>query len=96
MTSNLRRYWFRFGELPPFTILRLGCGITAFNKDDAIVLLRERVFAGREMPTIAEVTEDVDISTLDRGHVLPNMGVVGIRGVWFPLGYEQADNARRG
>jgi hypothetical protein len=30
------------------------------------------------------VTEDVDIQTLDQGHVLPNMGVPSERGVWFP------------
>jgi len=29
----------------------------------------------------------VDVSTLDHGHVLPNMEVVLLRGVWFPKGY---------
>ena len=40
-----------------------------------------------ELPTIAVLIEDVDVSTLDAGHVLPNMSPPVRRGVWFPLGY---------
>jgi hypothetical protein len=31
-----------------------------------------------------EVIEDIDISLLDQNHVIPNMGVVTFKGVWFP------------
>lgn len=31
--------------------------------------------------------EDVDVSTLDPEHVLPNTGVPAARGIWFPLGH---------
>lgn len=41
----------------------------------------------QEMPPIADAIEDVDISTLDLGHVGPNMEVPVFRGVWFPKGY---------
>jgi hypothetical protein len=84
-----RRYWFRFeiSDIP--TPLNLGCGVTACDYDDALTLLRERVFPGRELPRIVECIEDVDVSTLDRNHVRPNMGVVVYPGVWFPLGYER-------
>jgi len=39
------------------------------------------------MPEIKKVIENVDVSTLDAGHVLPNMSPPNIRGVWFPLRY---------
>ena len=38
----------------------------------------------RPLPPIRRVTEDVDVRTLERGHVCPNMGVVIWRGVWYP------------
>lgn len=88
MANHLHRYWFRFegepNDLPPG--VGLGCGVTACKFGDALGLLRARVFAGA-LPTVTEVIEDVDVSTLDPGHVLPNMAPPGLRGIWFPLGY---------
>jgi hypothetical protein len=65
----------------------MGCGVTAHDYDDALALLRETVFGGAELPKVAAVAEDVDISTLDVRHVRPNMGNPTMRGVWFPMGY---------
>lgn len=61
--------------------------MTARDHDDAIDILGRTVFKGRTMPAIASVIEDVDISTLDPGHVIPNMDVPVFRGVWLPKGY---------
>lgn len=86
---TLRRYWFRFAvnsaALPPG--LRLGCGVTAYDYDDAMSILKAKVFAGGAVPAIDDVKEDVDVSQLDPGHVLPNMLPPSDRGVWFPMGY---------
>jgi hypothetical protein len=88
---NLHRYWFKF-ELtmadphPPGVLL--GCGVTAFSQSDALDLMKERVFTKFPFPPVKSVQEDVDVSTLDRGHVLPNMGNVLKRGIWFPIGYD--------
>jgi hypothetical protein len=86
----MRRYWFEFVyegyEDIPFG-LRMGCGVTASTQDEALGLIKERVFEGRELPPILRVVSDVDISTLDEGHVRPNMGIPVVRGIWFPLGY---------
>jgi hypothetical protein len=65
--------------------LNLGCGISAYNLADAKQLLTDQVFTTYGPREIAEVTEDVDISTLDELHVRPNMGLPVKRGVWFPL-----------
>lgn len=85
----LRRYWIEFypsTEQPPLG-LRLGCGVTAYDESDALGLIQTRVFGGAPLPDIAQITPDVNISTLDEKHVRPNMGVCSRRGVWFPLGY---------
>lgn len=86
----IKRFWFKFSELQKQSLplgIHHGCGLSAYNYDDAIVLLKEKVFESSELPPIENMIEDVDVSTLDSGHVLPNMGDVTVRGVWFPLGY---------
>ena len=85
--KELRRFWFRFEGLSRPSALGLGCGVTALDKADALSLLRERVFAGSPLPAISECVEDVDLSTLDTRHVLPNVGDVTGRGIWFPQGH---------
>jgi len=82
---RLRRFWFSFEGLPPLSVLQLGCGVTAYTYDDAVRVLKDRVL-GQSLPACS-VVEDVDIRTLDENQVRPNMGVVTLRGIWFPLGY---------
>ncbi len=65
---------------------RMGCGVTAFTRDDAFALLLSVWPATGNGPVIISVSEDVDVRTLDQKHVIPNMGDVTRRGVWFPLG----------
>ena len=84
--NDLTRFWFTFPSSPRPGALNLGCGITAYNYEDALALLRDRVFGGND-PVIATFEENVDVSKLDQKHVIPNMGVAATRGVWFPLGY---------
>lgn len=86
--STLKRYWFVFERSSKPTILNAGCGVTAYSYDDAICILRERLFDGVS-PTILESQENIDISTLDQKHVIPNMGSILARGIWFPLGYNE-------
>ncbi|SEO63322.1 hypothetical protein SAMN05192574_11056 [Mucilaginibacter gossypiicola] len=87
----MTRFWFKFGfnnsEVIPYGT-RLGCGITAYNYEDAVAILTEKVFRNNPLADIAQCIENVDISTLDEGHVLSNMDQPNVRGVWFPLGYQ--------
>lgn len=83
----LRLYWFELNggtSLPPGT--KRGAGVAAFDRSDAEDILRRQVFGGAP-PPIRDCIEDIDVSTLDPGHVLPNMAPPNERGVWFPLGY---------
>ncbi len=81
----LTRFWFAFDRSDRLPLgATMGCGVTAFTRDDAVSLLREKVFHAIPLPPLTKVIESVDVSTLDAGHVLPNMGDPTIRGVWFP------------
>lgn len=81
----LHRYWFKFSHISTPSVLNMGCGITAYDLDDAKSLLHEKVFSVHGSGDIAEVIIDVDIRTLDQGRVIPNMAPPSNRGVWFPL-----------
>jgi homoserine kinase len=62
----------------------LGIGVTALTEAEAMALAegeRRRSFPNA---TIVDVVPDVDVSTLDPRHVLPNMGPSAVRGVWYP------------
>jgi hypothetical protein len=83
----LTRYWFKFELLPPYHPLRKGCGVTAYTYNDAMKLLMQSLFKDTPMPPVQEVIENIDISTLDQKHIIPNMESPTWRGVWFPKGY---------
>jgi hypothetical protein len=93
--TNLRKFWFKFERLPAPTAINLGCGVTAHSREDALALLKERVFGNNPVPPIVEVVEDVTEAALERKHVLPNLGNVEERGVWFPQGYYEPGNRRK-
>ncbi len=85
------RYWLKFDstnadKLPPG--LQIGCGVTALNFNDALSIVKENIFKGQEIPELRDQKENIDISTLDQRHVVPNMKDPTLRGIWFPLGYE--------
>jgi hypothetical protein len=74
---HLRRFWFRTAE-------GLGIGATAYSEDEARDLAREAADRLARNFEVIETILDVDVRTLDQGHVLPNMGPPNLRGVWFP------------
>ena len=87
--NQLVRYWFRFEPHTSPHVLNLGCGISAYGYDDALALLRDKVFKDVALPRIIEVKENVDVSLLDHKHVLPNMENPTVRGIWFPMRYAE-------
>lgn len=83
--SGLRRYWIHLGSPSELPIgFRMGAGVTAFTRDDAIALLLKVWPIDAEGPVILDVSEDIDLTVLDQSHILPNVGDVTRRGVWFP------------
>ena len=92
MKNNLKRYWFEFEIDCAFNYtagIGRGCGVTAIDYEDAIKMMEEKMFTEIRSPRILKTIENIDIRQLDQKHVIPNMGVVVQRGIWFPLGYEE-------
>ena len=80
----LHRYWLKFKPFSQPTSISLGCGIAAENIAAALAIFREQILPSEPNCQIDQIIEDVDIRTLDEGHVRPNMEVPVWRGVWFP------------
>jgi hypothetical protein len=91
MIDGLTRFWIELDWLAegrrPAAGTRIGIGVTATDRRDALRLVAHRVFGDGPLPPIKEIREGVDVSSLDPRYVLPNMGPPHVRGVWFPLGY---------
>ncbi len=75
--AQLLRFWFRTAE-------GLGIGATGFSEEDAKALARSAADRLSLSFEVLEVVADIDVRTLDQGHVIPNMGPPNVRGVWFP------------
>lgn len=91
----LHRYWLEFDRTGSAESLAgrgllLGCGVTAFSPEDATQLVHACIFGQASMPAVVRIIEDVDITTLDAGHVLPNMTEPVSRGIWYPSGYRSS------
>ena len=57
-------------------------GVSAYSLEDALALLAA---SGYDVnPSTATVRTDVRVSDLDQFHVVPNMGTIVRRGVWYP------------
>ena len=72
----LTRFWFQ-------TSNGLGYGVTAETQEVAESMLES---FGYPLPgqAILGVVKDVRADQLDQRHVLPNVGLLPARGVWFP------------
>jgi hypothetical protein len=96
----LRRVWYQFefpahireildrdgsvvltGDATGFTI---GCGVSGYDEDDALRLVRDALFDSAPPPPIRTSVLDIDVSTLP-DQVRHHMGNAASRGVWFPL-----------
>lgn len=74
----------------------MGIGVTAYSESDANELLRARGidewFVGAKE---ISVHKGVRIQDLDQRHVVPNIGPMQFRGIWFPcmnIGYGAPDS----
>ncbi|MBA3694977.1 MAG: hypothetical protein H0W77_16360 [Acidobacteria bacterium] len=77
MQTLLTRYWF-------ITNIQYNFGLTAYSIEDARKLIDEANKTFRFKFEIIEIIENIDISTLDENHILPNIGAPNFRGVWYP------------
>lgn len=85
MAIPIIRYWVEV-QLPEGLLQTRHFGVTAYSLDDALSLLRSCAsYTLLTPPVVVQAWPNVDVSTLDAGHVLPNMLPPNRRGVWFPI-----------
>ena len=75
----LKTYWIESPAIHSF-----GLGVTAFSRDDAFELLCASGYTLRPDDPSIRVTEGIQVADLDQNHIIPNMGPIVLRGVWFP------------
>ena len=86
-SKMLVRYWFEFDKESTTEVpmeLGLGCGVTAYDYNDAVSLIREIMLDNTPLPKIKRVVANVDIRTLEINHVQRGMGICVWRGIWWP------------
>ena len=57
----------------------------SFLSDDARNLIADTVGRTALDGRLVQIIVDVDVRSLDQGHVIPNMGPPNLRGVWYPM-----------
>jgi hypothetical protein len=81
----MKIYWLKIRRKGPFGT---EFGITAHNWDDAMSLLAKASRADSSVVIDATAVENYreieNVDELDQNHVVPNMGVILRRGIWFP------------
>lgn len=83
---KLTRYWVELKDVP---VSYSRFGVTAWSADDALSLIAEylRHYYQQDRPLdVLRIVENVDVSTLDANHVLPNMLPPIHRSIWYPMG----------
>ena len=65
------------------TVLTVGCGVTGYDEDDCLDLIRAEIFDERPLPEMRSRVPDIDVSTLPEP-LQRHLGSSASRGVWFP------------
>lgn len=78
MSHPLTAFWIEPPDGP-------GYGVTAFSLQDALEILRSFGFELPDDLSSLRVTPGVRFEDLDPGHVVPNMGPIVVRGLWYPF-----------
>jgi hypothetical protein len=75
-----------FWIVTPYSHAPLGFGVTSFTLEEAIKTIIAEGY-GDYLPDDLgqlQVIENVTINDLDQWHVVPNMGPMVMRGLWYP------------
>lgn len=82
MISGLKSFWIK----SPLPNAPMGFGVTAHSLVDAISIIRALGY-GAYLPSDESelrVHNDVKVEDLDQRHIVPNMGAIVVRGMWYP------------
>lgn len=78
---------FAFWIVPPSSNGPIGFGVTARSLDDALRIIHSMGYGCYlpNDPDTLRVTECVTVSQLDQQNVVPRMGPIAVRGMWYPF-----------
>lgn len=85
--ETLTTYWYSF---PSDERLPIGIGVTAYSRSDADALIEQQGINWHLTAKEVNVAENLTLSDLDQSNVVPNVGPMQFRGVWYPcrnIGY---------
>jgi hypothetical protein len=63
----------------------LGYGVTAWSVEDALRIIRGWGFELPDPLDLVSIQDGITVADLDQSHVVPNMGPIVLRGMWFPF-----------
>ena len=64
--------------------MSFGFGVTAWSVEDALRLISAEGYGIPSDLNRIRIQENVSFAELDQFHVVPNMGPMVMRGVWYP------------
>lgn len=76
--SLLESYWLTLPGIPE------NIGISAYSIEDATSLLHEHGYELDLSSPDIDIKTGITHSDLDQNHIVPNMGPIAIRGIWYP------------
>ena len=81
MTEPLTAFWI----VPPGPNGPHGFGVTAFCLSDALNVIRCFGYSLPDDLSVLLIQEGVRFVDLDQKHIVPNMGPIVVRGLWYPF-----------
>jgi hypothetical protein len=60
-------------------------GVTAWSLADGLRIIQSWGYDLPDDPGLLAIKEDVKVADLDQGHIVPNMGPIVVRGLWYPF-----------
>lgn len=73
----MKKYWFHCKN-------GISIGVTSYNLADAIRIISLERDVYRMEPDFEGIACDITLRDIDENHVVPNMGSIVNRGIWFP------------
>ncbi len=75
--GNFNPYWFPLNG-------GIGIGVTAYSEEEAFTMAIKCSKEYFESKKVNNPVVGIKVSELDQEHVVPNMGPITLRGVWYP------------
>ena len=84
----MKHFWFILDSSDPYGVKNVGVTANSIEEARGIAIVELQslnwIDQSRVIEKTSEIIEDVDIRLLDENQLLPNIGMVEYKGVWWP------------